>query len=36
MIYRHDSPIAEIVSATHAQSSYTDTDHADDELTLGG
>ena len=35
MIYRHDRPIAEIVSATHAQASYTDTDHADDELTLG-
>jgi hypothetical protein len=32
---RHDRPIAEIVSATYAQASYTDTDHADDDLTLG-
>jgi hypothetical protein len=35
MIYRHDKPIAEIVSSTHSQASYTDTDHADDELTFG-
>jgi hypothetical protein len=34
LIYRHDRPIAEIVSATYAQASYTDTDHADDDLTL--
>jgi hypothetical protein len=35
MIYRHDRPIAEIVSSTHSQASYTDTDHTGDELTLG-
>jgi hypothetical protein len=35
MIYRHDRGIAEIVSATHSQDSYVDTDHADDERALG-
>lgn len=35
MIYRHPRPIAEIVSGTYSQDSYTDTDHADDERALG-
>ena len=35
MIYRHERPIAEIVSSIYSQASYTDTDHGDDELTFG-
>ena len=35
MIYRYDRPIAEIVSSIYSQASYTDTDHTDDDLTLG-
>jgi hypothetical protein len=35
LIYRHDRPIAELVTPTFSQASYTDVDHEDDELALG-
>ena len=35
MIYRHDRPIAQLMTPTYSQTSYTDTDHSDDELVLG-
>jgi len=36
MIYRHDRPIAQLMTPTFSLASYTDVNHADDELVLGG
>ena len=36
MIYRHDRPIAQLMTPTFSSTSYTDVDHEDDELVLGG
>jgi hypothetical protein len=35
LLYRHDRPIAQLMTPTYSQASYTDVDHEDDELTLG-
>lgn len=35
MIYRHDRPIAQLMTPTYSLASYTDVNHADDELVLG-
>jgi hypothetical protein len=35
MIYRHDRPIVQLMTPTFSSASYTDVNHADDELTLG-
>jgi hypothetical protein len=35
-IYSHEKPIKNILSDTYSYADYTDTDHADDELFLGG
>jgi len=36
MIYRHDRPIVQLMTPTFSSASYTDVDHDDDELALGG
>lgn len=35
LIYRHDRPIAQLVTPTFSSASYTDSNHDDDELVLG-